>query len=931
MAKLSEDGKIVTVESGDTLSEISEKYLGSGKPATYKKLAAWNDIDDPNFTIYVGQKLKLYDPGSTSSSGSSINTATIVNFGLRANSEKTLFATWKWGKVSTTASYKVLWRYNFGDGNWFTSMSTNSVDKDYEAASRISTFDIPEGATSVTCKVLPVAEESTESKSGVSKAKWTASWSTEKVYTVKTPLATPPVPTVEIDQDNLKLTATLDNLNLPDAKGIEFKVLKDDINVVKTIKATIKYPIAGGAGRASCSWTVSVGGEYKVCCRSYADSRYSDYSDYSEGKKTKPPRLQKINLIRAQSETSVYLEWDRHASAETFDIEYATEKRFFDISGNTTIVNNIETNKYEVTGLESGDEYFFRVRGVNSAGEADWSGIYSVILGSKPAAPTTWSSTTTAITGEPLKLYWVHNAEDGSKSTYVRLRLHIDENVKDTIEPTTITHLLPIDRDFDDGVIKYTAPTENDEDDPDPTGVCEIYTSIFKEGAQIRWEAQTAGVTKELGEWSTQRTIDIYAPPTLEFSITDAKGSSLESIESFPFYARGMAGPTTQTPIGYSLVITSTESYETVDNIGNVKMVKSGEAIYSKFFDITDSLLVEFTPGNIDLENNITYKATCVVSMDSGLTAESSYEFNVAWTEISYSPNVEISYDPDTYVTYLRPYCEITEYVNRMVEHNPDTNEFVVTDTAIRGNIYKERGVRGVTTTGENVFLGTTVTGIETYFCQIEKSILVDDVTLSVYRREFDGSFTELGTGLSNSANTHITDPHPALDYARYRIVAVSNSTGAVSYYDPPGYPIGEKSAIIQWDEEWSVFDTQGRDDPLDQPAWTGSLLRLPYNIDVSDSNTSDVTLVEYIGRKRPVAYYGTQLGETQDWSVTIPKDDEETLYALRRLAIWMGDVYVREPSGTGFWANVSVSFSQKHLDMTIPVSIKVTRVEGGV
>ena len=40
-----------------------------------------------------------------------------------------------------------------------------------------------------------------------------------------------------------------------------------------------------------------------------------------------------------------------------------------------------------------------------------------------------------------------------------------------------------------------------------------------------------------------------------------------------------------------------------------------------------------------------------------------------------------------------------------------------------------------------------------------------------------------------------------------------------------------------------------------------------------------------------------------------VDKNDKETLYALRRLAKWMGDVYVREPSGSGYWANVTVSF----------------------
>ena len=92
-----------------------------------------------------------------------------------------------------------------------------------------------------------------------------------------------------------------------------------------------------------------------------------------------------------------------------------------------------------------------------------------------------------------------------------------------------------------------------------------------------------------------------------------------------------------------------------------------------------------------------------------------------------------------------------------------------------------------------------------------------------------------------------------------------------------------------------------------------------------------DVSLIEYIGRKHPVSYYGTQRGETASWSAEIPKTDKETLYGLRRLANWDGDAYVREPSGTGYWANIKVSFSITHLEVTIPVSFDITRVEGGI
>ena len=108
-------------------------------------------------------------------------------------------------------------------------------------------------------------------------------------------------------------------------------------------------------------------------------------------------------------------------------------------------------------------------------------------------------------------------------------------------------------------------------------------------------------------------------------------------------------------------------------------------------------------------------------------------------------------------------------------------------------------------------------------------------------------------------------------------------------------------------------------------------MIKLPYNMEISNKNKNDVSFIKYIGRENPVTYYGTQKDISASWKVEIPKNDKDTLYALRRLSIYMGDVYVREPSGIGYWANVVVSYSQKYREMTIPVTIEVTKVEGGV
>ena len=898
MAKLSSDGKYVTVERGDTLSQIAVDYAGGY--SKYKQLAAINNISNPDL-IFVGQKIYLTSSGSSgsgSSTSANSNKPTIKQFGLQSNisDSDVLFATWDWGK-SNTESYKVQWTYDTGNGVWFEgSNTTNTVDEDAPELSRQSTFTVPDNARKVRFKVKPISKKKTVNNKETSY--WEAQWSDVKTYTDATPLETPSVPNVAIEK--YKLTATLDGLDI-DATSIEFEVVKDNAaKVFHTGKAQIV------TGHASYSCTVDAGSEYKVRCRAYKGSDYSDWTAYSANVGAMPSAPAGITSIKATSKTSVYLEWASVKSADFYDIEYTTKKRYFDSSDAVTQKNGIEGTHFELTGLESGQEYFFRVRaGRDEANDRSaWCEPKSIRIGDDPAAPTTWSSTTTAVVGEALNLYWVHNSADGSSQTYAELEL--------TIGGKTETHTIKNDRS---------------EDDKDKTSVYPIATTEYAEGTKILWRVRTAGVTLVYGEWSVQRTVDIYAPPTLDLSLTDSKLNPLRTVTAFPIYIRGLAGPNTQAPLSYHVAITSTEVYETVDNAGNPRVVNRGEEVYSRHFDISTRLDQELSAGDIDLENNVTYILTCTVAMNSGLKAEASLEFNVTWEDMLYEPNAEISIDTDAYTAAIRPYCMSHTYVNRVVKYA--NGVYTMTGETV-GTVFGEIVPGAKTNFGQQVYFGTTVDGDEVYYYISEVTEYTKDVLLSVYRREFDGGLTKLATGLDNSMFTTIIDPHPSLDYARYRIVATTKSTGAVSFYDPPGYPVGGFAIIVQWDEEWSNFETSEESSALEQPPWSGSLLKLPYNIKVSDSNQPDVELVEFVGRRNPVAYYGTQRGTTSNWNTVIPARDKETLYALRRLQNWMGNVYVREPSGSGYWAHIKVSFSQSYDDLTIPVTLNVTRVEGG-
>lgn len=744
--------------------------------------------------------------------------------------------------ASTTTStdtldhFTVKWYYDTGDGVWFEGSST-TVDHDY----RYSTYTMPDNAINIKVHVTPVAK--THTVNNTSTSYWTGEVVVGTFDPAITPPDEPPSPSVEIDKYNLTVTC----VGIEDSKidQIEFQIYN---GTTLFTSGTVDVQDA----IAAMTFTVNPGGEYRVRARSINNvtggNVYSDWTSFTSSLKAIPSAPTSISTIRAASTTSIYLVWTAVTTADTYDIEYATQLDYFDNSSATTTISGIEFNHYTVTGLETGDEYFFRVRATNTQGSSAWTNIKSVVIGKKPNAPTTWSSTTTAIVGETLTLYWVHNSQDNSKETYAELELTVDG---DTFNYT------------------IKAP-DSEEDEEEKTYSYTVDTSSYSEGTTIKWRVRTAGITLEYGDYSVLRTIDVYAQPTLSLTLLDKDEQGIEAVTSFPFYIKGLAGPATQEPIAYSVSIISNGSYETYDNVGRATFIETGSEIYTTHVDTKDPLYLEMTPTNIDLQSGVSYTITVVVAMNSGLTAEAVLTFDVSWEDVQYPLDAEIAVDTENYVAFIEPYSR-----------NSDGTD------------------------NENLLL-------------------------SVYRRQFDGGFVQVVSDIASGQHIVATDPHPALDYARYRIVAKDQDTGAVTYYDPPGYPVNGIEAILQWDEAWSDFHSYNSDSRMNDP-YSGSLLRLKYNIDVSDSNTPDSSLVKYIGREYPVSYYGTQNDYSATWNMDVPKTDTETLYALRRLQVYHGDVYVREPSGSGYWANLTVDYSQTHKELVIPVTLTLTRVEGGL
>lgn len=874
--------------------------------------------------------------------------------------------------------FAVRWEYNTGDGVWFKASESTTKDEN-------ATYSYPSNAILVRCIVSPVSKTYGEGKA--TKSYWTAEDTTAEFVVGDSPPAKPSsAPNISIDQ-NYMLKSTVDNISDSRTDALQFELYNGDNRIDGGVVSVV-------TARATYYRAVSPGGKYRVRYRAVnyvaGTPVYSDWSPYSGETETAPDGVLGVT-VEVESETTASLKWRAEPTATSYVVEASTDERYFDSSSEVKS-QTVTANSAFMTGLTKGKRWFFRVRAKNSHGESPWSSLVNTVIGTKPEPPTTWSLTSNAAVGDNLVLYWVHNTEDGSKMVGAEVELIIN-GVKST-------KILTAEQSKSDREKIHTYKVDNRE---------------YRTGGKIEWRVRTTGVTKEFSDWSTQRVINIYTPPTVEIrlgegnkpnlfrgvdmftgdwinltdyqvisdrhkghavartkamskgltqkiavkagqkflfsayikssnpndtaiifnanidddvdnTVTNHDSIAVTVYEEWTLYSTGItidkdgyimprlskydtssgpddtylyvsgmdlreqaegghggdgtirnypipfsitARPATQRAVTTHISVIAKDSYEVVSSTGERKTVSADSEVYSRVHVMTDNeLYQELTPKDITLVNGQSYYLKVSVSMDSGLVAQSQQLLNVRWSGTDYLPDGFVEYDSKNMSARIRPYCFDLE-----------------------GNMPR-------------------------------------NVTLTVLRINANGSLTLIGSGIDNDGSAAIVDPHPTLDYARYRVVSTDIVTGLNEYSDLAPLPIHDPAIVIQWDEPWKPYSKDDQYRPESQIH--GSMVRLPYNVDVSEKFNVDTVLTEYIGRKNPVSYYGTQKGVSATWNTDIPKEDKDLIYQLRRLAEYSGDVYVREPNGSGYYASISLSFSIKHRVLVVPISIEVKKVESG-
>ena len=804
-----------------------------------------------------------------------------------------------------------------------------------------ASFSIPANADSVACVVKPNSK-TYKNKKNKDTPYFTSAAAFSQPYNPKGTFFTPSAPSVSIT--NGKLKATLANVGSNLVTNARFEVVEDN-------KTSTTADISVSTGYASYEQAVNPGHTYKVRVRVWgAGYAMSAYSDYSENVESEPAAVNDL-ILTATSSTSVNVKWPSMGNDVQYELEWYSKPRVsnpetFDTTS-TISSQTCQTNEWNVTGLDGGT-WYFRVRVVSNNSKSAWfpeteTDRY-VILGRKPSPPTTYTLLSSIKVNDTIDFRWVHNSEDGSSWTYSELEFTFKSaEVEDIVERKIIPN----------NAYNQYGMLDGDEENPSYS----INTSVpykgtnyntgnpfeitFRGGVTIEWRVRTKGaVIDETGwsDWSVIRTVDVWAEPTLTMiasatldgwlwdpfnfnkdSIYTAPQNPIRDEDdiftSMPIGISLVSGPSNQTPIGYNIQVVAKDPYSYVNEFGDTVSVNADEVIFSKYL-ISDNheFVYMLTPFNISLQDGEKYKIIASVVMNSGLSTTEEYEFKIDWEEIGMYPRADITIDTDKLYATIVPYCTDTSSGVDIPEDAEEGDEIEVDD-------------------------------------EEELKHLVPDVLLSVYRISVDGELVEVYSGLENDKKTSIVDPHPTLDEVSYRIVAYNMATGQMTYDDTSPEDVPQPGVVISWDERWynttedMQYDDENEDEAvMDDVEYTGVQLKLPYNVDISESMSPDVNLINYIGRKRPVGYYGTQLGESATWKTEIPKvkDDEvffsdymsrpwDALTLLRRLAVYTGDVYVRESAGrTGYWANVKVSFDISHSSLVIPVTLTVTRVEGG-
>lgn len=410
-----------------------------------------------------------------------------------------------------------------------------------------------------------------------------------------------------------------------------------------------------------------------------------------------------------------------------------------------------------------------------------------------------------------------------------------------------------------------------------------IATGSLSDGDAVTWSVRTKGATGEYGPWAAA-TFSVYTAPTCAVSAAMTDLPPLTLAVTMP----GWSAAAAQQPARFEIWVTSDSAYIATRRDGSTYPVAAGEAVWSATSFAGDPEVSQGSGastathevGAVDFPfvSGQDYTVHGIVATNMGLvSAEATCAFACRMSASDLSAPIAFATIGEGRSAVVYPVC---------LDDEGDVRDDVEL------SVYR-------ILPGELVPIveGLTVSGV------------------------FDGG-PDAGESTAAGYPLAVTDPHPTFGEATYRVAALDPSTGAVATHDV-SCPMPFDDIYIQWRGQPVGVGKSG------DVTFAERSVSLPENVKIDEGHAKDKGLVEAIGRKAPLAYYGSQLGETGGWSCVVPyATGSEEMSLLRELAKEMAPVYVREPSGVGYWAHVDVGFKYGYDTALVDVSISVTRVD---
>lgn len=909
-----------------------------------------------------------------------------TGWGLNALDSSKLVLTWYWNN-KYTKEFSVIWEYSIRF-NKKTAWQRQTTTVAYRGANNTSEFSIPSDAYEIRAKVTPISKtykkDKKELKYFTAEGKWTQNYNLGVLKPPK-PTITPTVGTIRDFSDAAtKYRIVIDDIDGNLLQGpnkvtsIDFYILAFDGSGKKSSEIINQCPIVASttnANRGRCTLDYVAGhGEIVNFSYRYEDTQgdvgpWADYTGsvnddsfngylFSRPNNPKNLKLQVINYRDDlnPSTASLKLKWDppyyedhllRGYIPHKVEIQYlirddsyqySSLKEMFDLSQQEAVKTTIPWSTfYDISNIVigGGKKIYCRIRNVEDRGYqdgrnspdyehqalSDWAYTSLVVSGKVPGMPTIWSSKENLSIDDNVDLFWIHNSENQEQEEQVTMEFSFDFIQNGSLETITRTITIndsELNANASDNFKRITFSVLNLLRKENPNNISNVtwtqsQAHNFDETIDytIRWRAKTRNIYgNNDSEYSGYKTIKIYQPPTISLSLENQNQNPTNTVDTYPIVFNISSSPISQMPLTHYFTVKALRSHTYMNPDGSERNVTAGDIVFEKIITNPDSnYTLTLLPGDLYLENGLDYNISCNTSFDSGLEASSEITINLDLGDDDFQVGASVTSIEDKVIAYIYPFIGETQ-VTSEIQEVIDRLEQMAFDDPERESLMEVL---------ESVPEGDMLAPLND-----QSNYLV-----AVHRKNNDGTFTLIDDYYQAGVGSFSIDLHPNIGNVTYRIVGINQITGKMVFSEVEG-TIEENAILINWDESIEDGPMTSDENEMSDPGYSTNLLRLPYDIEISDNHSNDVSLVEYIGRQNPVSYYGTQKSHTSTWNTKIPKDDTETLAIIKKLAVYSGDCYVREPSGDGYWANVKVSYSQKYDDLTIPISLSITKVEGG-